>query len=128
MQVFSTHSESLDVCVVIVPVCPSGVRLGAGAVVTAHPAVVVLRHGQLVRVLGLRGRGCWDRRDHPVYVQYCAIQRELVATRSGAVVLGAYSLFRGRVFVGAAGGAAVSSDAASGHRDDVAPIQVGGFA
>lgn len=113
---------------VFVSVCPSGVRLGAGAVVTALPAVVVLRHGQLFRVLGLRGRGGWGRRDHPVYVQYCAVQRELVAVRSGAVVLGSYSVFGGRVYVGGAGGAAVSDNSASGHRDDVVPIKVGGFA
>lgn len=88
----------------------------------------MLRHGQRVWVLGMHGRGCWSRGDHPVYVQNRPVRRQLVAVRSGAVVLGYYSLFGGGVFVGGAVGAAVGGDSAAGHRDDVAPVQVGGFA
>ena len=118
--------KPLHACFVSVYACPSHVRLGAGPVFTADPAVVVFWHGQHIWVLGVRGRGCWSRGHHAVYVQNRAVRSQLVAARSGAVVLGYYCFLGGGVFVEGAGGAAVGGDAAAGHRNDVVPIQVGG--
>lgn len=120
--------KPLRACFVSVYARPSHVRLGAGPIFTADPAIVVFWHGQPLWVLGVRGRGGWGRGYYAVYVQNRPVRRQLVAAWSGAVVVGSYCFFGGGVFVEGAGGTAVGGDAAAGHRNDVVPIQVGGFA
>ena len=85
----------------------------------------MFRYCELVRLLGLRGRGCRDRGDLVTDLQNLAVRRQLGGAGGGAVVPGADRCLGGGVYVAGAGRVAVGDDAVPCSFDAMVPVQVG---